>query len=251
MDRIVFTAAGGAARVLEQQSVLSNNMANANTTGFRAQLANYRAVPFVAEDGLPTRVATVTTTPGSDYSQGIMVETGRSLDVAIRGEGWFSVQTPTGEALTRAGDLGVNAQSQLVTQQGLPVLSADNAPITIPDRGTVTFGPDGTISVLGAGDRPTEIQAMGQLKLSKPDPATLERGDDGFFRVRGPNAGAPVQADPTVRMVSGFIEKSNVSAAETMVGLIKNARQFELQMKVIQDASTNAERANSILSSSG
>ncbi|CAM5339247.1 flagellar basal body rod protein FlgF [Eoetvoesiella caeni] len=250
MDRIVYTAAGGAARVLEQQAVLSNNMANVSTTGFRAQLANYRSVPLVAEQGLPTRVGTVTSTPGSNFEQGVMAETGSALDVAITGEGWFSVQTPTGEALTRAGELAVNPQGLLVTQQGHPILSAAGATIEIPDRGTVTFTSDGSITALGAGDRPNDIQMLGQLKLSNPPANTLVRGDDGLFRTEGPNAG-PIQADPRVKMVSGFIEKSNVSAAETMVGLIKNARQFEMQMKVIQDASTNAERANSILSSNG
>lgn len=250
MDRIVYTAAGGAARVLEQQAVLSNNMANVSTTGFRAQLANYRSVPLVAEQGLPTRVGTVTSTPGSNFEQGVMAETGSALDVAITGEGWFSVQTPNGEALTRAGELAVNPQGLLVTQQGHPILSEAGATIEVPDRGTLTFTSDGSITALGAGDRPNDIQMLGQLKLSNPPANTLVRGDDGLFRVEGPNAG-PIQADPRVKMVSGFVEKSNVSAAETMVGLIKNARQFEMQMKIIQDASTNAERANSILSSNG
>ena len=250
MDRIVYTAAGGAARVLEQQAVLSNNMANVSTTGFRAELANYRSVPIVAEQGLPTRVGTVASTPGSNFEQGAMVQTGNALDVAITGEGWFSVQTPTGEALTRAGELAVNPQGLLVTQQGLPILAANNAPIEIPDRGTVTFTSDGTITALGAGDRPNDIQVIGQLKLSNPPAASLARGDDGLFRVQDPNAG-PVREDPNVRMVSGFVEKGNVGAAETMVGMIANARQFEAQMQIIQTASTNAERANSILSSNG
>ncbi|MGB3291155.1 MAG: flagellar basal-body rod protein FlgF [Burkholderiaceae bacterium] len=245
MDRIIYTAAGGAARVLEQQAVISNNMANVSTTGFREQLAIYRSVPVVGHPGMPTRVATVTSTPGSNLQQGTMVETGHALDAAITGEGWFSVQTPQGEAYTRSGEFAVNVQGQLVTQQGFPVMSADGAPVEIPERGTVTFGGDGQISALGAGDNPKDIQLLGQLKLVNPPAAQMQRGDDGLFRVAG---GQAAQADPRVRMISGFVEKSNVNPAEAMVGMIANARRFEMQMKVIQDASANAERANSILS---
>jgi flagellar basal-body rod protein FlgF len=248
MDRIIYTAAGGAARTLEQQSVISNNMANVSTTGFREQMAIYRSVPVVGHPGSPTRVSTVTATPSSSFAQGTMAETGHALDVAITGEGWFSVQTAAGEAYTRAGEFAVNEQNLLVTQGGLPVLSTDGAPIAIPERGSVTFSGDGQISALGAGDRPNDIQQIGQLKLVNPPAANLVRGDDGLFRVAG---GEAAQPDPQVRMVSGFVEKSNVNAAEAMVGMIANARRFEMQMKVIQDASSNEERANSILSSNG
>jgi flagellar basal-body rod protein FlgF len=246
MDRIIYTAAGGAARVLEQQSVISNNLANVGTTGFREQMAHYRSVPLVSEQGLPTRVGTVTATPGSSFQQGVMAETGHALDLAITGDGWFSVMTPQGEAYTRAGELAVNQDNLLVTQQGYPVLSADNAPVEVPERGIVTFSVDGQISGLGAGDNPNDLQMLGQLKLVNPPAANFLRGDDGVFRLPD---GQVAQQDPQVRMISGFLEKSNVNPAEAMVGMIANARRFELQMKVIQDASTNAERANSILSS--
>lgn len=246
MDRIIYTAAGGAARVLEQQAVISNNMANVATTGFREQMAVYRSVPVVGHPGMPTRVSTVASTPGSSFQQGAMMETGHALDAAIKGDGWFSVQTPQGEGYTRAGEFAVNQQGLLVTQQGWPVLSVDGQPIAVPERGTMTFSVDGQVSALGAGDNPADIQLIGQLKLVNPPAATMVRGDDGLFRTTG---GEPAQADPMVRMVSGFVEKSNVNTAEAMVGMIANARRFEMQMKVIQDASANAERANSILSS--
>lgn len=246
MDRIIYTAAGGAARVLEQQAVISNNMANVATTGFREQMAVYRSVPVEGHPGMPTRVSTVASTPGSNFQQGSMMETGHALDAAIKGDGWFSVQTPQGEGYTRAGEFAVNQQGLLVTQQGWPVLSVDGQPIAVPERGTMTFSVDGQVSALGAGDNPADIQLIGQLKLVNPPAATMVRGDDGLFRTTG---GEPAQADPMVRMVSGFVEKSNVNTAEAMVGMIANARRFEMQMKVIQDASANAERANSILSS--
>lgn len=247
MDRILYTASGGAARMLEQQAIVSNNLANVNTTGFREQLSMQRAVPFVADQGLPTRVATVASTPGSSFAAGPLAETGNPLHVAMQGPGWFSVRTPDGqEAYTRSGEFAINAQNQLVTRaEGYPVLSVDGDVLEIPDRGTVTFSSDGQLTGLGAGDPPNTIQAIGQLKLVNPEPGQLQRGDDGFFRVEGQ---AAAQADPDMRIVSGFLEKSNVSAAQAMVAMIENARQFEMQMKVIRDASANAERANGILS---
>lgn len=247
MDRILYTAANGAARVLEQQAVITNNMANVSTTGFREQLAVYRSVPVVGQAGeLPTRVSTVASTPGSQFSQGIMAETGSSLDAAIAGDGWFAVRAADGgEAYTRAGDFAINNQNQLVTLTGLPVLSADGQEIEVPERGSITFSTDGQISALGAGDNPADIQVVGQLKLVNPPVEQLERGGDGLFRLAG---GQPAQADEALRIVPGFIEKSNVSPAEAMVAMISNARQFEMQMKVIQNANTNEERGNSILS---
>lgn len=249
MDHLIYTAMSGASRTLEQQAVISNNLANVSTTGFREQIAMYRAVPVVGRASeLQTRATTATTTPGSQMQQGAMAETGHALDLAITGEGWFAVQTPQGEAYTRAGDFSVSPDNLLVTATGLPVLSDDNAPIEVPERGSITFSGDGTITALGAGDNPGDIQVLGQIKLVNPDEDTLVRGGDGLFRVQG---GEAAPADPNVRLVAGFLEKSNVSPAQAMVGLIANSRRFEMQMKMIQDASTNAERANSILSSNG
>lgn len=249
MDRIVYTAAGGAARALEHQTIVSNNMANVSTAGFREELAMYRSVPLQGHNSLPTRIMSATASSASNHSQGSMVETGHALDLAIRGEGWFAVQTEDGEAYTRAGEFGVNVDNLLVTQSGLPVMSADGMPIEIPERGTVTFSDDGQITVLGAGDNPNDIQNIGQVKLVKPPAQDMVRGDDGLFRIAG-GAGEAAQPDPSVRMVSGFVEQSNVNPAEAMVAMIANARLFDMQMQIIKEASSNAERGNSILSAS-
>lgn len=249
MDRMLYTAMSGAARTLEHQAVLSNNVANANTVGFRAQLAAYRSVPIVG-DGLPTRVATVASTPGSDFSPGALQTTGRALDVAVAGPGWLAVQAPQGgEAYTRAGSLEVGADNVLRTQQGLAVLSADGGPIEVPEGASLTISNDGVITALGAGDPPNDVAALGQFKRVNPDPATLERGGDGLFRVRTEDGepAPPLPADATVGVVSGALESSNVSAVAAMVGLIDNARRFEMQMKAIQEADGNAQRANALL----
>lgn len=247
MDRILYTASNGAARILEQQALVANNLANVATTGFRAQLAVYRSVPVVPQAGeSPTRVSTVASSPGSDLSTGALVETGRALDAALVGPGWFAVRTPQGEeAYTRAGEFAVDPLNRLVGQNGWPVLSDDGQPIEVPERGTLTFATDGQISALGAGDNPRDIQLLARLKLANPAAGALQRGDDGLFRLPG---GRPAAPDPTVKIAPGFVEKSNVDPAAAMVAMISNARQFELQMQVIKNVSANEERGNSILS---
>lgn len=248
MDRIVYTAMNGAQQLLQKQAAVANNLANINTTGFREQLAIQRAVPLQGGGLFPTRVSTVEVTAGTSYKEGPLAETGNPLDVAIRGQGWFAVQTPGGEAYTRAGDFSVNADNMLVTKQGYPVLSAEGGPVELPDQGIVTFTTDGQISALGAGDNPQDIQNVGQLKLVNPEQGALQRGDDGWFRLAEDEI-APV--DPLVTIAPGFVEKSNVNAAEAMVAMINNSRHFEMQMKVITDASSREEKANSILSTNG
>lgn len=252
MDRIVYTAGGGAARTLEHQSMVSNNLANVSTNGFRAQLAAYRAVP-IQGPGLPTRISSVATTPGADLSQGPMQTTGRPLDVALPARGWLAVQTPQGQAFTREGSLHVDVDGLLKTATGWPVLAENNAPIEVPANAQLTFGPDGTITVLGAGDAPQGLAELGRLKLVDPNPAQLVRGADGLMRLAtAPGVPAPVlPADPTLRIVSGVLEGSNVNPMQAMVELINNGRRFDMQMQVVQQADRNAERANQLLSASG
>jgi len=253
MDRIIYTAMNGAMRTLEHQAALSNNMANVNTPGFREQLALYRSVPITGDGSLPTRVTTVASTPGSNMQPGSLQTTGRELDVAVAGDAWLAVQTAQGEAYTRAGSLHVGADGVLQTAQGLPVLSSDGAAIEVPERAALTFSSDGNITALGAGDRPNDIQQLGQLKLADASQAKLIRGDDGLYRPQDANgqvSKTPLPVLEGARMVSGALEGSNVSASEAMVGMINNARRFEMQMKVVQQADQNAQRANSILSAS-
>src|ERR1700760_2682242 len=104
MDRLIYTAMSGAAQALEQQSVVANNLANASTTGFRAQLSAFRSVPMNFADGSardPPRSFGLSSTPSNDYTPGPIQQTGNSLDVAIQGPGWLAVQTSDGnEAYT-------------------------------------------------------------------------------------------------------------------------------------------------------
>jgi flagellar basal-body rod protein FlgF len=238
MDRIVYLAMSGAKATLQRQDTLANNLANASTNGFRAEMQAFRAVP-VRGDGASTRVYALESTIGYDTRSGPVQSTGRALDVALKGNGWLAVQGLDGtEAYTRGGALEVNPEGQLVTTAGLPVLG-DGGPITLPANAAVEIADDGTITAKVGNGRP---QQAGRLKLVTPD-APLVRGTDGLFR----GADGDLGADPTARLSSGALEGSNVSPVETMVAMIAAARQFEQQMKMLQSAEQKEQSATKLL----
>ena len=244
MDRMIYIGMGGAKQAMEQQASVANNMANISTPGFRAQINNYRAVPVVGDE-MATRAMVVATTQGADMRSGPLMQTGRPLDVAVRGDGWLTVQTPDGgEAYTRVGNLQVGAEGQLLTMDSLPLLG-DAGPVVVPPGSSLTVAADGVITALGAGDPAAGASEVGRLKLVNPAVSALVRGDDGLFRMQ-PGAAAP-QADPGVRLLSGTLEGSNVNAVEAMVDMIANARRFEMQMKTLQTAESNDQQANKLL----
>ena len=182
---------------------------------------------------------------------GNMQTTGRDLDVALASSnGWIAVQTPQGEAYTRAGSLQVGINGLLQTSLGQPVMSDQNGIIDVPDQAALTITSDGTITAIGAGDAPNNILNLGRIKLANPPEAQLVHGDDGVFRLAPVNGqpAPPAPADPSLRVLSGVLEGSNTNPMAAMVGMIENARRFEQQMQVVQQADRNAERANGILS---
>jgi len=238
MDRLIYLSMAGAKATLQRQDVLANNLANASTSGFRAEMQAFRAVP-VRGDGATTRAYVLESTIGHDDRAGPQQATGRSLDVAMQGKAWLAVQGADGtEAYTRAGHLQVNAEGQLVTPTGLAVMG-DGGPITVGINAQVEIAGDGTITTTNGTGRP---QQVGRLKLVTPE-APLQRGTDGLFR----GADGDLQADPTAKLQSGALEGSNVGAVETMVAMISAARQFEQQMKMLQGAEQREQGAAKLL----
>ena len=245
MDRMIYLAMSGAKALTQRQEALTNNLANASTTGFRADMMTFRSVPVNAESAASTRVFSMEATAGFNVQQGPVSTTGRSLDVAIRGEGWFVVQTPDGsEAMTRNGSFQLGADGTLQTANGLPVLS-DGGPITLPPNAEVLIGADGTITARQGNQAPLQV---GKLKLANPDPATLTKGGDGMVRTTN---GDPPTDDPLVRVADGALEGSNVNVVESMVGMIALARQFEMQMRLLSNAEQNEQKAAQLLSLKG
>jgi len=240
MDRVIYLAMAGAKATLQRQDVLANNLANASTTGFRAEMTAFRAVPVLG-DGASTRVYAIESTPGYSAEPGPVAATGRNMDVAMKGQAWLAVQGRDGtEAYTRNGSLDVDSEGLLVTRSGLAVLG-DGGPITVPANGQVLIGADGTVTATVGNGRP---QGIGKLKLVTPE-APLLRGDDGLFR----GADGDLPADATAKLQDGALEGSNVSPVESMVAMIAAARQFEQQMKMLQTAQEREQSASKLLSS--
>lgn len=243
MDRLIYTAASGAKHIMEQQATTSNNLANVSTTGFRAQLDTFRAVP-VNSDGLATRAFVVDNTVGADFTAGPMQVTGRDLDVAVKGKGWIAVQTADGaEAYTRNGSFDISPNGILQTTNG-QTIAGEGGPITIPPNTTVSVGSDGSVSTLATDTVPATVTVVGRIKLVNPDEKQMVRGDDGMFRMQD---GAPAPADPAVQVAGGALEGSNVSAVDSMVSMISLGRSFEMQMSLLKNAENNAAKATQIL----
>ena len=246
MDKLIYTAMAGAKYLMARQDTTAQNLAQASTQGYRAQIDAFRSVP-VTGDGERTRVFAVDASVGTDFTPGAVQRTGRDLDIAITGKGWLAVQASDGnEAYTRFGSLEVTAEGLLQTRTGLPVLSDDGGPINVPVDSRITIAEDGTVSAI-ANSGSSAVNVVGRLKLVNPEESTLARGGDGLFRSRAGDA----QPDPAVRLSPQSVEGSNVNTVEAMVTMIAVARQFEMQMKMLSNAEDNARQATRLLSSNG
>lgn len=295
MNNALYIAMSGAKASMDRLSHINNNIANANTTGFRAEMASTKAMylegsqtskptksapdgaqqptgagfntaagaqanpltqgapaydqnatqqsingnPIVGDARLNTSVFVQESTAGFNTSAGAIQSTGNPLDSAIQGEGWFVVQDASGkEAMTRAGDFGLDATGKLITASGRAVMG-DGGPIEIPQGvSSLSIGKDGKISGL-QGKNKVEI---GTLKLVNPDSKTITRGPDGLFRTS-----AAMTQDENVRVISGAVESSNVSVVEEMAKMIETQRRLEMQMKIFTSLEQQGAKSSQIL----
>jgi len=246
MDKLLWTSMSGADQMMQAQGVAAHNLANASTTGFRADLHAFSSY-VVQGSGFPTRVGVVHQATGFDPREGALQQTGRPLDVAVQGDGYLAVQARDGtEAYTRAGELRINPDGLLETAGGLPVLG-DGGPISLPPSSRVEIGADGTITVVPEGLGPEAAAAVARVKLVRPDAALLSKGADGLLRLP---EGQSAPADADVRVTSGALESSNVSIAESMIEMIQISREFELQVRLMRTAAENDEASQQLLRAS-
>ena len=216
MDRMIYLAMSAAQQMMNGQALASHNLANANTVGFKADFEAARAMP-VYGNGLPTRAYAMLERPGIDFAPGTIETTGNDLDIAVNGNGFIAVQAPDGsEAYTRAGDLQLNVNGQLMTGAGRPV-----------------FGNGGPISIRPVGQEASTLAQVDRIKLVNPDVKQLRKGADGLFRLADNTPAAP---DATVRITRGALERSNVNSVNEMVQLITNSRQYDMAIKAMSTA---------------
>jgi flagellar basal-body rod protein FlgF len=246
MDKLLYVAMSGAKETLRAQAANNHNLANASTTGFKADLSAFQS-RAVTGPGYASRVYATEDSVGWDSSQGAQQQTGNPLDLSVNGSGFIAVQDATGnEAYTRAGDLHVDPSGQLLTATGQPVLG-DNGPISVPPYSSITVGGDGSISVIPLGSTPQTNAVVGRIKLVNPAADSLQRGDDGLFHSTGTD---PVEADANTTVTPGTLESSNVNIASAMVNMIELARHFDMQVKALHSADENAQSATKLLQSS-
>ncbi|MDX9698812.1 MAG: flagellar basal-body rod protein FlgF [Rhodocyclaceae bacterium] len=242
MDRMLYIAMTGAKHTLGQQDAVAHNLANANSTGFRAEMHKLRAVE-VKSNALPSRAFVVDASIANDFTPGPLMATGRNFDVALEGKGWLTVQMPDGsEAYTRDGSLEVSANGILQTRSGLPVVG-DGGPIAIPPDTEIVIGRDGTISAIDPNANAV-VNQVARMKLVNPPEQELVRGEDGLFRLQG---GGIAPLDEAVQVAGGYLEGSNVNVVDQLVQMISLSRQFEMQTRMLQNAQTNDEAASRII----
>ena len=243
MDRGLYIAMTGAKHTMLEQSVRAHNLANAQTTGFKADLANAMSQPVLGGDGYQSRVYAVAETPATNFSFGPQNQTGRELDVAIDGDGWMVLQEDNlDEVLTRAGNLMVDSVGILRAQNGLPVMGTAG-PIAIPESEKIEIGADGTISVRALGQGSEALVIVDRIKLVNPALESLTKREDGMMVSE---AGIePVDVD--VRLRTGFLEESNVNPVDELTAVVALARQYEMQVKMMQTISELAQSTSRVL----
>lgn len=233
MDRMIYLAMTGAQQAMALQNVHTNNLANVDTTAFKADFAQARAMQVFGE-GHASRAYSMTERPATDLAQGPIDYTGRELDVSIKGEGFFAVLDENNEeAFTRNGNFFVNDLGFVTNGEG-QILMGNAGPMVLPPYEKLEIGHDGTFSIRGAGQGPEALVEVDRIKLVKPEQGALEKGKDGLFRRRDGEEFQP--PDFTVEIQPGTLEKSNVSAVESMLAVLSASRQFEMQVKLMSKA---------------
>ncbi|ENB7487570.1 flagellar basal body rod protein FlgF [Citrobacter koseri] len=240
MDRLIFTAMSGASRSLSQQQIHANNLANVNTQGFRSDLDNAISQQVNGE-GYASRYMALPTQGGVDMTPGAVRETGRNLDIAIKGDGLIALASGNREVYTRNGQIDVSPEGDL-SINGLPV-EGDNGPIVLPPFSSVSIGDDGVITIVpDDGDIAAPVD-VDRIKLVNIPVSDLSKNVDGFLVSNT----AINPRDEEVMVASGHLETANVSAINEMVASIALNRQFEAQIKMMKAAEDLANSGNRLI----
>ncbi len=232
MDRLIHTSLSGLRGAMSRQTTTANNLANANTVGFRGELSNARAM-WIRGEGLNSRAQAAQEVTAADMAAGTAYETGRDLDIAIEGDALLAVQAQDGdEAYTRRGDLKLSDSGLLTTGDGRPVLG-EEGPITLPPADSVRIDRDGTVWIVPRGGDPNVPQQVDRLKLATPTGSRVLKGIDGLFRVE--NDGV-LPGDPQARVTPRSLEGSNVQTTQALIDMIEASRAWDNQLNLIAAA---------------
>ena len=232
MDRLVHTALSAMRGAMQRQAATANNLANASTTGFRAEVSAAQAV-YLADENEVFGARTSQQVLSADMAAGTVTQTGRPLDIAMAGDAMLAVQARSGEeAYTRRGDLQVSDSGLVTTGDGTPVL-AEGGPLTLPPADDVRIDQDGAVWIVPVGGDPNNPTQIDRLRLVSPQGSRVAKGLDGLFRVRG---GGALPSDPDARVITGSLEGSNVNVSSALIDMIEASRAWDNQMNLITSA---------------
>lgn len=243
MDRLIWTAVTGMNAAMTRQRVIASNMANAQTTGFRAEVLQMTPLTLKGP-AVEARAMTDAAVRGALMTPGVMVSTGRPLDVAMQGQALLTVQAPDGgEAYTRRGDLSVSANGLLVNGDGFAMMG-EGGPITLPPGGSYTIAEDGAVLRRDPATPDAPPAEVARLKLANPAGSDLAKGLDGLFRV---GAGGVLPGDAEARLAPATLEQSNVKPSEVLVEMVEAQRLFDMRAKLVATAKELDEGGASLM----
>jgi len=245
VDRLIYTAMTAMNAAMDRQRVVANNLANANTPGFRQEI--FAVTPATLKDGsLEARAPARGNVRGADMTAARVVPTGNPLDVALQGEALLAFQSPDrqGEIYSRRGDLRVSASGVIENGEGLAVLGEGGTPISVPPGFSIAIAADGTILARDPATPNAPAEPLDKLRLVNPQGSPLAKGIDSFLKVPG---GGVLPPDPAARLTTGALEMSNVETADTLVQMIEAQRAFEQRAKIIATAGTLDEAGSGLM----
>ena len=249
MDRLIYTALTSMNASMDRQRAVANNLANASTPGFRAEV--FAVTSATLKDAGPeARALARGLVRGADMATSRTRPTGQPLDLAVRGEALMAFQNPdpgapSPEVYSRRGDLRVAASGVLENGEGLAVLGVGGGPITVPQGFAISVAEDGTVLASDPAAPNVSAEVVDQIKLVSPEGSRLLKGVDAFLKVVGDGVLPP---DPTARVMSGALEDSNVETAEALVQMIDAQRAFEQRAKIIKTARDLDEASSRLMS---
>ena len=246
MDKSIYTALNSMGILKRNQSVTSQNLANISSTGFQKDMqTNFSSVYLDTNKGLDARVFALQDTGGFDSTPGPKVQTGGALDLAIDGNGYFLVLPANGKAaMSKRGDFGVSADGKLTDGTGSAVLNVDMEPMEIPPHRKISISGDGLVEIEPLNGVPGVTIKVGQIATVSGSEEPLAKGEDGYIRTV---KGSVPEADNTTRILSGFLEGSNVKSVDELVAGIEQSRAYEINVKFISTAKEIDEATASLM----
>ena len=239
----LYTSMAGLQAISADMQATASNLANVQTPGYSAVQTAVEAAPYTGSNA-PGGADAVALTPNPDLTAGPLQHTGSAFDVAVSGDAWLEVQTPTGNAISRDGSLQITNAGILADSAGNPVLGTTGQPISVPQLARLQIGADGTVSGVPANQPGGQTQTYGQINIVATPPGTLTPLSGAMFSVP---AGAALQPAANGSLQQGYLNGSNVDPTTTMMNMIADSRSYQLQTNLMKTQSDGGQALNTLV----